>query len=359
MPTKHKDSVLTRAYTSLNKASAQVQVNSLVLATVTYQTRVYGLACLAHVSLGVLDPNTFWNQVAKTAASYIKDVDILVGNKAADITSCMGAVSATFSELIEYVCRRNDKASFISGRGFLAFCEYWTSCAKRVSCFPATFVKVVHESLICSFNRRTICTRWNASGRIFNYLLPLLRLLKKLLRIRRQPGKLQFQSSRIERKPVRTRLPMLPRQHVSTPCSPKQLLSWKKMNGRVSVYCLSKAGLTIFILSENANCLEETLETMGRCTPFLRVAYEGADRKPDDDMRDASRVLRSFERMRRAAAKALDASKPAVRGAAAVSQPPRIATILLRSIDILGKFVNAVSAIERCLSLRAIIDGVV
>ena len=134
LPTKHKDSVLTRTYTALNRATSNLQVTCPKDAKALYRIRLYGLLCLAHTSPGTIDADTFWNQVAKWTVVCAKDLDH---------TGCMGdseamasfivTVSATFNEVIEHTRQREDHMSFMNGRGFLAFCEYWMSFARRVS----------------------------------------------------------------------------------------------------------------------------------------------------------------------------------------------------------------------------------
>ena len=131
LSSKHVDSLLTRAYIALTKSSINIHAVDTHTSTVVYRIRVYGLLCLARTSPGVLESATFWNQAAKFTTSFIKDVD------RSDDGETMLQVSATvldaFAELIEHARHRDDSSKFMGGRGFIAFCEYWASFAKRVS----------------------------------------------------------------------------------------------------------------------------------------------------------------------------------------------------------------------------------
>lgn len=135
LPDKHMNSILTRAYTALTKSSTSARCIDVQTATAIYRIRAYGLLCLAHTGTGVLEPTTFWNQVAKFTASFVQDITALgANNEDKDSTvDCSSTIVSTLLEVIEHARRRVDCTEFMSGRGFFAFCEYWASFAKRVS----------------------------------------------------------------------------------------------------------------------------------------------------------------------------------------------------------------------------------
>lgn len=145
LPQKHIDSLLTRAYTVLNKLSStasslsgsapsnlksKTQGNTTVSPESIFKIRFYALQCLVHTSPGVIDPSTFWDQCGRYAA-------ILVKSTTLDLEEQTNRLLLTsFSELVRLAYQRPDRETYLSigekGKNFVAFCEYWTGFAKRV-----------------------------------------------------------------------------------------------------------------------------------------------------------------------------------------------------------------------------------
>jgi separase len=122
---KHLDSVLTRAYTALTKSStAYSQAHPQLVLSI----RAYALRCLLHTTPGTMEPNTFWDQTTKFGAAFIKSL-ASPSTKQDDVTR---TVLATFSDLVKEAKNREDAATFLKGRGFLGFCEFWMGFAKKV-----------------------------------------------------------------------------------------------------------------------------------------------------------------------------------------------------------------------------------
>lgn len=127
LPAKSIDGLLTRTYTALNKLCNKTRSDSRAVFTV----RVYALRCLAHTSPGVIAANTFWDQVIKCGASLVKATP-----KKAEEDATKNVLLA-YDELVQLAERRADSTTFMGVgedcKGFVDFCEYWMSFAKRVS----------------------------------------------------------------------------------------------------------------------------------------------------------------------------------------------------------------------------------
>lgn len=146
LPTKHMDSLLTRAYTALNKLCSFPSVSTKPppkLKSVTeasfdsfsesvFSLRIYALQCLAHTSPGVVEGNTVWDQANRSAALFIKNISSTAIPEAHATSVVLGA----FAELVRIAVTRQDKEAFMAidekGKSFIGFCDYWSSFAKRV-----------------------------------------------------------------------------------------------------------------------------------------------------------------------------------------------------------------------------------
>lgn len=126
LPAKSMDGLLTRTYTALNKLCNRTRTAPQAVFTV----RVYALQCLAHTSPGVIAANTFWDQTVKCGASLVKATP-----KKSEEEATKSILSA-YSELVQLAESRSDSATFVGVgedcKGFVEFCEYWMSFAKRV-----------------------------------------------------------------------------------------------------------------------------------------------------------------------------------------------------------------------------------
>ena len=130
LPTQDLDPVITRAFSALSASTSLLQDRTPEVAAVIYRIRLYGILCLVHASPAAFDPSVFWSQAAKFANSYILDVER--GHSEDDVISAATKISLSFDQLVERARQRTDAVTFFSGRGYIAFCQYWMSIAKRV-----------------------------------------------------------------------------------------------------------------------------------------------------------------------------------------------------------------------------------
>lgn len=72
--------------------------------------------------------NSFWEQCLKFASSYAKSAE----PPESDLEKS-SAMLLCFDSVLKAVEARHDAFSMMSGKGWIMFCEYWVSLAKRVS----------------------------------------------------------------------------------------------------------------------------------------------------------------------------------------------------------------------------------
>ncbi|KAF8878729.1 peptidase family C50-domain-containing protein [Infundibulicybe gibba] len=122
LPPKNMDSMLTRVYTSLIKLCTSTKSDPIAL----FSIRAYALSCLAYTTAGVVEPATFWDQCTRFGAVFIKS---LPPTASEDVTA--QAVLEVYSRLTTITEQRPDRDSFLSGKQFIGFCEYWMSFATK------------------------------------------------------------------------------------------------------------------------------------------------------------------------------------------------------------------------------------
>jgi separase len=143
LPTKHMDSLLTCAYTSLTKlAFSPTPIPKIHLKSTSavdpspesiFILRMYALRCLVHTSPGTIETNMVWDQVARFTTNFVKATasDVALEDRYTAI------VLSAYADLVERVEKRPDRDIFMAidqkGKGFLGFCEYWMEFTKRVS----------------------------------------------------------------------------------------------------------------------------------------------------------------------------------------------------------------------------------
>ncbi|KAJ7273284.1 cysteine peptidase C50 [Mycena rebaudengoi] len=127
LPPTHTDSIFTRAYSVLIKLSSQLQ-SGLKAHKDVFLIRDYALSCLAHTSPGKIEPRSFWDQIIKSAGTYVKGL----GSAQLEHDEATPVVLNAFSQTIARVQTRADAHEFMSGRGFIAFCECWMGFANRI-----------------------------------------------------------------------------------------------------------------------------------------------------------------------------------------------------------------------------------
>ncbi|KAJ7449960.1 cysteine peptidase C50 [Mycena latifolia] len=126
LPSSHADSILTRAYSSLIKVANVLQTNPKEHRQV-FLLRDYALSCLAHTAPGKIEARSFWDQFIKSTGTYVK----ALGETLEDHDDATPIVLNAFRQMIARVETRADADIFMSGKGFIGFCECWMSFANR------------------------------------------------------------------------------------------------------------------------------------------------------------------------------------------------------------------------------------
>ncbi|KAJ7709735.1 peptidase family C50-domain-containing protein [Mycena rosella] len=127
LPSSHADSVLTRAYSSLIKVASVLQTNPKTHRQV-FLIRDYALSCLAHTAPGKIEPRSFWDQSIKSAGAYVKTL----GSAPEDHDDATPIILNAFKQIIVRIETRADADIFMSGKGFIGFCECWMGFANRM-----------------------------------------------------------------------------------------------------------------------------------------------------------------------------------------------------------------------------------
>lgn len=122
---KFVDSLLTRCYTALTRlaSSSATPVASKAKQPVSkiFVLRMYALTCLAQTSLGVIERDTFWDQVLKFTAAFIKTTD--------DEDEAAQLIQRHFERMVQFASK---KEQWSGGDKFVAVCEMWIGIAKKV-----------------------------------------------------------------------------------------------------------------------------------------------------------------------------------------------------------------------------------
>ncbi|KIP07348.1 hypothetical protein PHLGIDRAFT_30059 [Phlebiopsis gigantea 11061_1 CR5-6] len=273
LPSKHTDSILTRAYTAITKASVLAN-SSPSDAKAMLRIRVYALHLLLHATPSIIKPSTFWDQTVKFTVAFIKDT--ASGSVSADVKNdATRMVLSVFSDILNIAIatrtKDDERAAWLSGSGFMGFCEYWmefairgndTALIKRISSFvrkppppPSATSFMTQASLVTdgSFARTS------------------------------EPSH-------------------------ATP-HPKQSSDNKAEAARVCTVLTEATS----ILEQLAALEEPDQEALGKaaetvdCTqPFLQRLYDTESSSGVDEQRYAEKIRRTFERLRRASVKALE-----------------------------------------------------
>ncbi|KAL0066915.1 separin protein [Marasmius tenuissimus] len=112
LPAKHLHPMLTKTYSLLTKMTPSGVKHNNPLSHFGFELELSD------------NPASLWNQASKFAMSYAKAV-------AGGDSGAEGSVPAAFTELVRIAETRPDRASFVSGEGFINFCETWTTFANR------------------------------------------------------------------------------------------------------------------------------------------------------------------------------------------------------------------------------------
>ncbi|KAG6850976.1 hypothetical protein H0H93_005845 [Arthromyces matolae] len=125
IPRKQLDSLLTRVYTTLTRACNNGKASSRSL----LHLRMYAAKCLAYTGVGTVEPKTFWDQVVRFNVAFVKSHEV-------QEEETIHVVLPLFSDLIRILEETNSASEFLSGKGFVGFCEYWLAFAKRSTSDP-------------------------------------------------------------------------------------------------------------------------------------------------------------------------------------------------------------------------------
>ncbi|KAJ7653310.1 cysteine peptidase C50 [Mycena polygramma] len=127
LPSAHTNSIFTRAYSTLIQAAGVLQTDAKAARHV-FLVRAYALSCLAHTAPGKVESGLFWDQTIKSAGAFVK----ALGSAPGDHDDATPIVLNAFAQAVSRVQSRVDAESFMSGKGFISFCECWTSFANRL-----------------------------------------------------------------------------------------------------------------------------------------------------------------------------------------------------------------------------------
>ena len=148
LPVKQTDAMLTPSYSAITKlCSTSTSTTSSTAKTKAtnsspnpervFQLRMYALRCLCHSSRGTVESGTFWEQVTRSAVVLIKASQSLFPEVEEKVTNL---VLCEYAEMLACAQKREDDLSFLEGKGFIGFCEYWMAFAKWVSLFLSIIV---------------------------------------------------------------------------------------------------------------------------------------------------------------------------------------------------------------------------
>lgn len=129
LPSKHRDSALTKGYSLLAKVTTTLQNSTSP--RLIFSLRTYALHLLLLTTPGSLEANTFWDQVFKFCLSFVKSSSAQGDTEDAILSVVMGV----FREVVDAAERREDAGTWMAGRGFVGALEYWMGFAKRVRLF--------------------------------------------------------------------------------------------------------------------------------------------------------------------------------------------------------------------------------
>ena len=128
LPCEYRDSLCTRAYSTLSKSlDADTSPSpSLII-------KFYSLRCLLPTSSNVIRPDTFWDQARRFSTVCMKAVP---DNEAETVKNIL----SESSRLITEVQGRADKDSFLTGSSFLKFCDYLSKISFQVFMSALTYI---------------------------------------------------------------------------------------------------------------------------------------------------------------------------------------------------------------------------
>lgn len=179
LPAKYLDSLLTRTYTALAKSSSST--TAIPQRTITQPhpshillIRTYGLHCLLLTAPSTIASTTFWDQMVKFVVQFARAIPALrLSNTNADAPTPLASdtksnvakgkkvagakimgvnravkgpepskedaeaeatkqATKVLDEMYEKARLREDHEKFLTGKGFVGFCEYWMGFCKRV-----------------------------------------------------------------------------------------------------------------------------------------------------------------------------------------------------------------------------------
>ncbi|KAF5368828.1 hypothetical protein D9758_003030 [Tetrapyrgos nigripes] len=271
LPSKQLDSILTKAYSVLTKLAASTLSQS-ANPTALFRIRVYALQCLACTGNGTIsDPDTFWNQVTKVTSAYVKGQSPSLSTQAEE--EATNLILSSYRALVDLAEERNDKDVFMSGNGFVGFCEAWITFANRVGDVQA---------------------------------LDKIGTLTRLGSIPSSSSVPDILSS------------SAPDQAESSPTKPKPVSESKAIFRSTTTLCAGLAQATAIMekadwSDENVGRVKETV-TSFQDSPALSLLSQPTSEVDKDAERLAGKLSRAIDRARRAAVKLVDSSSASATG---------------------------------------------
>lgn len=305
LPPKQHDSILTRAYTAVARCASSPGVSAVV----AFRLRTYGLLCLAQTRPSVIVPNTFWDQAVKFAAAFAGEIEA-EQKKAAVVEQLL----KTYDELVACAQRRKDKDDFMSGPGFIEFCEHWIGFARQVHYCTPTLRSIVSFRL---------------QGNNLQSLSSITRLMRSI-------GE-DTTNRHGEQECVREHTAL----KAATICATlaQTVAVFDQWAGWFFLHYQHCFGLTFGPdhTDNRALRIHDAAMSIKNCQQFLIEVNEG------DDRRTADKVRRALERLRRSAVKVLELSSSD--GASSKSgQVRQSAEVILKEIvDVLATTVKEVT----------------
>ena len=153
LSSKHLDTILARAYTSLTKfctaylsssptqrhsskrsATADNSHDALTQQSI-YLIRMYALQCLAHTTDGVVAPTTIWEQAVRFGSAYAKSlIPSRPGQSShSDVENeATRTILRACAKVVNDIQSMPDCERFTKDKMFMSFLEWWMTFARRV-----------------------------------------------------------------------------------------------------------------------------------------------------------------------------------------------------------------------------------
>ncbi|KAI0686891.1 hypothetical protein BC835DRAFT_1420103 [Cytidiella melzeri] len=241
---------------------------------VSYTT--YGLLLLLGTSPAALKPNMFWEQTVKFTVAFIKCVANVGSPPSLEAKGeVTNTVLSAYDDILTCTLAREDKAVWMSGHAFVAFCKYWMDFARRAE-DTDTLQKVSQLIRLATSSERQskvpAMENENESG--------------KVSAVPQVPNSLQAANI------------------YATLAQATALLEQSDSLGKIILTPLGCFMNTIFQGGDQLE-MEEVIKAMTKVEPYLVIAFSTSHDNPAL-LKAGSKVWRALERLRRAAGKVLE-----------------------------------------------------